>query len=286
MKPHLLKIPDQAGFSFSTARGTLPLFANQWHFHPEVELICIEQGSGTQLVGDSIGPFGEGDVLLIGADLPHYWQCDDPATREGSLEAQAVAAHFREDFWGPSFLALPENQAIRRVLARARQGLRLRGRLQLQVRDGLNRLLQAQGSERICILLQCLHAMAGSPEYQVLSGSLLGSRPEAAETDRLQRIYAYSFEHFRQRIPLREVAAVANISPHAFCRYFRTQTRKTYSHFLLELRVSYACKLLLARELSVSQVCYESGFNHFSGFNKHFKRLTGRSPLQYRRAVQ
>ncbi|HEX8531878.1 MAG TPA: AraC family transcriptional regulator [Cytophagales bacterium] len=284
MKPHLLKIADQAGFSFSTVQGDVPLFANRWHFHPEVEMICIEQGTGTHLVGDSIGPFGAGDVLLIGANLPHYWRCDDPAAARPGV--RAVAAHFREDFWGPSFLALPENQPITRVLARARQGLRLRGRLEAQVRDGLNGLLRAQGSERICLLLQCLHAVAGSSEYQVLSVAAPGGPPGAADTDRLRRIYAYSAEHFRRQIPLREVAAVANISPHAFCRYFRAQTRKTYSHFLLELRVSYACKLLLAGELTVSQVCYESGFNHFSGFNKHFKRLTGRSPSQYRRSVQ
>jgi len=104
-----------------------------------------------------------------------------------------------------------------------------------------------------------------------------------AEHVRINLIYDYSIRHFRRPIQLEEIAAVANISPNSFCRFFKSRTRKTYSRFLLELRVGHACKLLIENNLSIKQLCYESGFNNFTSFYKYFKLITGKSPLGYQR---
>lgn len=101
--------------------------------------------------------------------------------------------------------------------------------------------------------------------------------------ERVNTIYDYSLRHFRRTILLEEIAAVANMSPHSFCRFFKSQTRKTYSRFLLELRVGHACKLLVENDLCIKQICYESGFNNFTGFYKYFKLITGKSPLRYQK---
>jgi AraC-like DNA-binding protein len=282
MKPQLLRVRVASEYSFSVRRDVVLHFYNRWHYHPEIELVHIEQGVGTQFIGDSIQPFQPGDVLLIGANLPHYWRCDQAYfdNREGLL-AQATVVHFGEKFWGETFLSLPENRALARLLDQARQGVRLLGQTRDRVKQLMEQLLSATGTERLILLLQILTEVARTDEKECLSTQDYPSHFDEADTDRLNQIYAYSLAHFTQKIALTEIAAVANLSPHSFCRYFKSRSRRPYSQFLIELRVSHACKLLAERRLSIAQVCYESGFNQFSGFNKYFKRITGKTPLQY-----
>ncbi len=287
MKPQLLKVPLLADHSFSVRRDVVLHFYNRWHYHPEIELVSIEAGSGTQFVGDSIEPFGPGDVLLIGANLPHYWRCDAPYfENRADLFAEATVVHFRDDFWGPTFLNLPENRPVAALLQRARQGIMVRGESRPVVIQLLQRLRGATGPERLLLLLQILAEIAQSTECQQLCSGGYAVQFDEADTDRINLIYAYSLANFTRKITLDEIAAVASISPHSFCRYFKSRNRKSYSQFLLELRIQHACKLLMDGRLSVAQISLESGFNQFSGFNKYFRQITGKSPKEYRRLVQ
>jgi AraC-like DNA-binding protein len=115
--------------------------------------------------------------------------------------------------------------------------------------------------------------------------SSIGFKQDSFETedDRINIIYDYSLKNFKRSIQLEEIAHVANISPNSFCRYFKSRTRKTYSQFLIEVRVGHACKLLIENNISIKQLCYESGFNNFTSFHKYFKMITGKSPLNYQR---
>ncbi|GAB4021359.1 AraC family transcriptional regulator [Spirosoma koreense] len=287
MKPQLLKVPVLSNCSFSIRQDTAPFFYNRWHYHPEVELVYIEQGTGTQFVGDSIQSFQPGDILLIGRDLPHYWRCDDAYfENRHDLYAQAVVVHFRENFWGDAFLQLPENRTIVQLLSKAKQGIRLRDQTREDVKLVLLRMLTESGTSRIVSLIQILSAIASSTNCELLSLSNYSTQFDEADTDRINQIYVYSLAHFQRKITLKEVAAVANISPHSFCRYFKARSRKSYSQFLLELRVHHACKLLIENRMSISQICYESGFNQFSGFNKYFKQIMGKTPISYRKTFR
>ena len=288
MKPQLLKIPLATQCSFSIRHDQVPHFYNRWHYHPEIELVHIQQGSGTQFIGDSIQRFEPGDVLLVGTDLPHYWRCDrNYFNAESDLVAEATVIHFRADFWGTSFMQLPENRGLIHLLEQARRGIRLHGPGREQVQQLMARLLTEAGTARLVTLLQILLALvAALPQQELLTSSPHPTAGNEADTERINRIYAYSLAHFQQAIPLADIAAVANLSAHSFCRYFKAHSRKPYSRFLLELRVRHACQLLQEGELSVAQVCFESGFNQFSGFNKYFRQITGKSPLQYRQEVQ
>jgi AraC-like DNA-binding protein len=96
-------------------------------------------------------------------------------------------------------------------------------------------------------------------------------------------VYDYSFTNFKRKIELDEIAAIAGISPNSFCRYFKARTKKTYSQFIIEIKVGYACKLLIDNKYSVKQICYESGFNNFASFHKYFKQITNKSPLDYKK---
>ncbi|MDF7820016.1 AraC family transcriptional regulator [Runella sp. MFBS21] len=285
MKPQLLKVSKDLAQSFSVRQDEVPYFYNRWHYHPESELVYIVNGSGTQFVGNSIRHFESGDVLLIGSNLPHYWRCDEEYFQGSSnLLAKAVVVHFQDNFWGDTFLSLPENQAIAELLQRAKHGIRFSGIHKEKVAQLLPTLLNQVSVNRIMTLYQALDLLSQCDDHELLSSMHESIQFDEEDTDRINRIYAYSLAHFQQKITIEKIAEVANISPSSFCRYFKSRSRKTYSQFLLELRVGQACKLLREQKLSIAQVCFESGFHTFSNFNKYFKSIMGSSPLQYQKA--
>lgn len=285
MKPQLLKVPLTLECSFSVRQDVVSYFYNRWHYHPEVEILHIEQGNGTQFVGDSIQNFQAGDVLLIGPNLPHYWRCDSAYfDNRKDLFAKATVVHFQENFWGDGFLHLPENRHMAEFLGRAKQGMRLQGQTRQEAKVILSRMLAESGTTRIISLIQLIEFLARSTEIELLSTVDYPNHFDETDTDRINQIYAYSIANFQRKIMLNEIAAVANMSPNSFCRYFKSRSRKSYSQFIQELRVRHACKLLIQGQLSVGQVCFESGFNQFSSFNKYFKLITGKSPMRYQKA--
>jgi AraC-like DNA-binding protein len=284
MRPQLLKVSREPGHSFSVRRDLVPYVNNRWHFHTEVELIHFKKGQGTQFVGDNIKRFKAGDVVLVGANLPHYWRFDDPYFDENTDESADVrVAHFCENFCGEAFLHLPENIPLKALLDKARRGLQVEGEARRRVADLLERLLETEGMPRILLLMEALHILTESDQLQPLSSMGFRHNLPEAEHERVNQIYEYSLLHFKRAIQLEEIAMVANISPNSFCRFFKSRTRKTYSRFLIEIRVGHACKLLIENNLSIKQVCYESGFNNFTSFYKYFKLITGKSPLGYQR---
>jgi AraC-like DNA-binding protein len=296
MRPQLLKVSKEPNHSFSVRRDLVPYINNKWHFHAEVELIHFKKGRGTQFVGDNMKRFKAGDVVLVGANLPHYWRFDEPdpehlsplpageePSRYATLPVDVRVAHFSEKFWGGDFLHLPENTLLKALLEKARRGLQVEGEAKDQIAQLLEKLLDSEGMTRVILLMEAMHVLAESPQLQPLASIGFQHSLGEAEHLRINLIYEYSLRHFRRPIQLEEIAAVANISPNSFCRFFKSRTRKTYSRFLLELRVGHACKLLIGNNLSIKQLCYESGFNNFTSFYKYFKLITGKSPLGYQK---
>ncbi len=284
MRPQLLKVSKGPNYSFSVRRDLVPHINNKWHYHSEVELIHFKQGEGTQFIGDSIERFNSGNVILVGANLPHYWRFDDVYfSEENATAADVRVAHFTETFWGTTFLDLPENMNIKTALELGRRGLRITGKSAIEVADLLQKLVDADRGQRLVLLLQALNIIGEQKDIKVICS--IGFNPVLIEheKDRINDIYEYSLKKFKDKILLQEIAEVANISPSSFCRYFKSRTRKTYSQFLIELRVGHACKMLIENNQSIKQICYESGFNTFTHFHKHFKQITGRSPLIYQK---
>ncbi|MEO6520652.1 MAG: AraC family transcriptional regulator [Mucilaginibacter sp.] len=284
MKPQLLKVATGLAQSFSVRHDLIPFFNNKWHYHTEVELISLEKGTGTQFVGDNIRSFSDGDVVLIGANLPHYWRFDDHYFVEDSKSAaDVIVAHFNENFWGVQFLLLPENAMIKNILDKAKRGIQIIGNTRARVAEMMQQMLKAESFKRMVILLEILELIAGSSEVHFLSSSSFLPNLEDAENERINAIYEYSLSNFTNKISLDEIATIACISPNSFCRYFKTHTGKTYSGFLLECKIGLSCKLLIQDKLSIQQICYESGFNNFASFHKYFKKLTGKTPLAYQK---
>lgn len=244
-------------------------------------MIHFKQGHGTQFVGDNIMRFKSGDVVLVGANLPHYWRFDEDLTFGEPIDVRV--AHFSEHCWGGSFLDLPENIRLKALLDKARRGLQVEGAAKWKIGGLLERLLDSEGMPRMILLMEAMHILAESDQLHPLASMGFHHSLAATGHERVNIIYDYSLRHFRRAIQLEEIASVASISPNSFCRFFKSRTRKTYSRFLLELRVGHACKLLIENNLSTKQICFESGFNNFTGFYKYFKLITGKSPLGYQK---
>jgi YesN/AraC family two-component response regulator len=290
MKPQHLKIPNSADHSFSVRKDTIPNINNRWHYHTEIELICFHKGTGTQFVGDHIKRFAPGDIVLVGSDLPHYWKYDaicftdkdqEPAARAAIPEAYSTVIHFFDNFMGERFLVLPEAKPIKNILDKAKRGILIKEQHAEDIALRIEKIFQAEGLHKIIALLECLMAIASLPQIVQLSSIGFKSDFRESENERMNNIYNFALNNFRKKIQLGEIAAVADLVPNSFCRYFKTRTGKTFSQFLTDIRVGYACKLILDNKMDIKQVCFESGFNNFSCFHKSFKTITGKTPKLY-----
>jgi len=287
MKHHLLKIPKAEEHSFSIRYDIVSFFYNKWHYHPELELVYIIEASGRQFIGDSIHHFKNNDLILIGANLPHLWRCDEKFLVKGSkLKVEAIIIHFIPECFGAGFFNLPENEAILLLFQRAQMGVRVKDQSQVEVSSLMRKLVTAKNSERIILLLQILDLIARSEDTKTICSEGLTFQYSMAETERLNTIYQYILNNFTKEISLDQIARIAHLTPHGFCRYFKSRIKKTFSRFLIEVRVGHACKLLDESDKPVADICFESGFNNFSNFNRHFKLIAGRSPLNHRKYYQ
>jgi AraC-like DNA-binding protein len=283
MKPQLLKVANDHIHSFSSRKDKVPYINNRWHYHPEVELIYFKEGNGTQFIGDNIQRFQSGDVILLGANLPHYWRFDDIYFEDLSTHSDVSVIHFCENFWGDTFLNLPENSIIRTTLEKAKRGLQIASSSGQDLGKLVETIVSAEGPKKIMLLMEALIEIANSKQANVISSIGFRNDFHQSENDRINAIYDYSIANFKRKIQMEEMAAVANISPNSFCRYFKSRTRKTYSQFINEIRVGHACKLLIENKSNVKQICYESGFHNFASFHKYFKSIKGKSPLSYQK---
>jgi len=283
MKPQLLKVSAGPSCSFSIRQDRVPYVNNRWHYHPEIELIYFKEGAGTQFIGDNIMPFQSGDVILVGTNLPHYWSFDDKYFNSEVEQPNVYVAHFCDYFWGKEFLSIPENLPLKNILETAKRGVEVTGKTKEYIGYLLEEMLASEGCRKVLLLLEALITISNSDNHSILCS--IGFQPNVRETenDRINSIYQYSLANYKRKIQMEEVAAVAYMSPNSFCRFFKSKTRKTYSNFLIEIRVGIACKLLIEDKLSIKQICYESGFNNFASFHKYFKMITHKTPLNYQR---
>jgi len=270
--------------SFTTIELQEAHFDPNWHFHPHYQLFTVLEGTGTRFIGDDIRHFEAGDTVFLGPNIPHLWR-SDRAYFEGNpeLKTHGIVAYFTEDFLGEGFFDKPEMHVLKQLLEKGQRGLDIRGAARQMVRENLKKIASNQGFETILELLTTLHQLANSSEVVYITSVGYVNTHKVSETERMQRVYEYVMKHFKEEIRLNEVAALANMTEAAFCRYFKSRTNKTFSDFVSEIRIGYACKLLVQEKYSVTQICYESGFNTVSNFNRQFKNQTGKSPLQYQK---
>ncbi len=283
MQPAIQKSPISPSQAFKIRYLKEPHFDANWHFHPEYQLFVVLKGSGTRFIGDHVAAFREGDLVFTGPDLPHVWR-SDPEYFEGNplCWTEGIVVYFHEDFLGKQLLEKNELYRVRQLFSKGRHGLEITGATRDQVTGLMQTLLTATDFESVILLLNILNILAQTTECRLLSSEGYTNSLKESDTERMNRVHAYVMKNFRNRITLEEVATIANMTPTSFSRYFKTHANKTFSEFLMEIRIGYSCKLLIEKKMNISQACYESGFNTLSNFNRQFKAVTHYSPLNYK----
>lgn len=281
MKLHLLNKSSVDNDCFSVSHNFYQHFLKIWHYHPEVELVLILKSTGTRFIGDSIKKFDEGDVVLIGKNLPHMWLNDEVYfQKESTLFASAIAIHFKEDFLGTSFFGVAEMKLISKMLERSSSGIHFLN-VSEDIKKRVSELIVIQGFDKIVKLLELFNLLANHKDYELIVSSGFVNENKESGIVKLDKLNEYIFKNFNSEISSKEAAKIVFMNHSAFSRFFKRVHRKTFTRYLNEIRIGYACKLLLEPDYFIAQICYDCGFNNLSNFNKHFKSIKGLSPSEY-----
>jgi AraC-like DNA-binding protein len=266
--------------------GDIPFFTYPWHYHSEYEIVYLLESTGTRFVADHIEPFGPGDLVMVAGNTPHYWRNDDKYYQgDPALRARRIVVQFPQDFLKPHIDNYPEFQAIKNLLIRSEKGIRFLPPQADEIGAMLLELLDINGFRQLIRLVEILQSMAANTNFRLLASEAYQPGRHEVSDNRMQKVTRFLAYKYKEQISLTEVAEIAGMHPNAFCRYFREKTGKRLSDYLNELRIGYACKLLMSDNLQISQICYESGFNNVSNFNRSFKKITGLTPSNYQEQI-
>jgi AraC-like DNA-binding protein len=282
MKPTLRKVTPSPEYSFTVRKDVSDEMINNWHYHPEFEILYIRKSAGTWLIGDHVGHFQSGNVVLLGSNLPHCYKHEPEFLSRGESAGETVGILFLDRIFGRELLNLPETAAIRSLLEKSTKGLQMTGETQKKCGQLISQMVDMSPAQRLVSLFALLNLMAEGKEYQTLSSGAFTSLIDS-DQDKIKVILEYTMEHFHEKISLDEVAALVHNTRYSFCRFFKRKTKKTYVQFLMEVRIGTARRLLVEEEKNVTEICYACGFNNISHFHLHFKKITGMKPLEYRR---
>lgn len=286
MKPHYHKVPIGLTHSFGIRYDRKPNFGTLWHYHPELELHFIIKGRGIQYIGETVSAFADGDMILLGENLPHAWHCSQEYFQDNPThQVEAIVLHFSPTCLGRNFLELPEAKLIPTLFEKAKKGLKITGKAKEQTSQLLLSLLQASQLDRLILLLQILNILSESHEAETVSpGYSFSHQTNISEMERLKKIYTYVMDHYQHNISLEQMASLSNLSITSFCRYFKKMTNKSFFQFLIEVRISNVCKRILEDKLPLEVLSSECGFQNVSNFYRHFKKVTGMTPFAYKKS--
>jgi AraC-like DNA-binding protein/quercetin dioxygenase-like cupin family protein len=279
MKIEYERIQPDAGSSFRVVHWKSDEDRFFWHYHPEYELVYIHKGAGKRHVGLNVSHFEEGDLMFLGPDLPHL------NFGYGAVgEHEEIVVQLRDDFLGESFLKSPELVEVKKLFDQSRQGIQFFGATKQRIVEQMLQLPALPQFEKLVSLLQILHQLASSGDYNLLNASDVRFGYNHRDEERIRRVHAYVEQHYAHEINIRAVADLANLTVPSFCRYFKKMMRMTFTDFVNEYRVNQACKLL-PDDRPIADVAFATGFNQLSHFTKTFKAVKGQTPRDYRRAL-
>lgn len=284
MKPLYQDLPFPIDSHIHYYIEDLPHFIVPWHYHPAIEIMYIKSGVGTRFVGDSIEKYEEGDICMIGPNLPHEWRNDDTYFDKASgLRATCICLFFKREIFDQNFIRLPEMNNIRDLIERSRRGLKFTGNSKLKITRFIDDSVNDTGVKKISNLLMLLELMAVSTEYELLASVGFTSSVNSENFERFNKVYQFLVKNFASPIKLEEAAALVGLTPTAFCRYFKKRTQKTFIEYLNEMRIGYSKKLLLENKMKISTISEEVGFQNLSNYISQFKKVTGMSPSQFQK---
>jgi AraC-like DNA-binding protein len=282
MQPKLEKVFPNLSSSIFVKREIVPYMDYPWHYHPEYEIIFVEKSYGIRLMGNHAGNFSDGDLMFIGTNVPHVWKNDDDFYKENKdLLVDVYVIQFREDALKEGFFELPEFTNIKKLFALGQQGILIKGRERLEISELIKKVYNSSGIDRLIHFFKTLDAFSKSKDYDLLSSPGYTNSVNISDTERINKVMNYLMENYNKEIKLKEIADLVSLNISSFCRYFRSKTHKTCSQFINEIRIAHACKLLINRNMTVTEICYQTGYNNISHFNRQFKLITSLTAREY-----
>ena len=279
MKVSFERIVPSEKSSFRTLHNNSPISEFKWeyHYHPEIELVCVISGSGTRHVGYHKSNYTNGDLVLIGSNIPHSGfglNSVDPH--------EEIVLQFREEI-----LHFPqqevETRAVKDLLERSKYGILYSTATKKLLMPKLKKLLESEGYKRYLLLLEILFELSLCEEYELLNKEIMPYTIISKNKTRLENIFTYVEHHYDKEINIEDVAKLANLTLPAFCNFFKKATQITFTEFVNRYRINKAC-LLMAQDKTISECSYSCGFNNVTYFNRMFKKYTNKTPSEFIRS--
>ncbi|WP_109301181.1 AraC family transcriptional regulator [Aquimarina sp. AU474] len=283
IKPSLEKIVPEFGSSlyYETFSNDKKNKDPIWHYHPEIEIVYVNGGTGKMQIGSHMSYYRNGALMLIGSNLPHCGFTDRMTGNSSETIIQMLP-----DFLGSSFFNIPETHTIGKLLEQAKKGIVFHGDVKRQIGAKIESLQDLDAFEKLLGILKVLREMEKTSEYTILNAEGFIIETELQDNNRINLIFNFVQTEFGRTITLEEIADKVSMSVPGFCRYFKKVTGKTFTQFVNEYRLVHAAKLLHERQTSITDICYESGFSNFSHFSRLFKEFTGKTPSMYRNELK
>jgi len=276
MKVQLETITSQVNRSFSLMFNPRLSDLFFWHSHPEYELVYIKGATGTRHVGEHISTYEGSDLVLIGSDIPHL--NFDYGVQS---DYQKVVVHLKKDFVEQHFNHAPELMAIKRLFEKSKKGVAFSGEKQSMIGAKLFELENLPPLKQYLQLIEILHLISEIKSVEILHKKPYLNKYSNKEQERLRLIHGFIDNNYHRKIELDEIAEVCFMSKEAFCRYFKKMTQYTFIEFLNRYRISHSKRYLMAGQ-SVSDACFQSGFQSLSYYNRIFKKVTNENPSKFR----
>ena len=286
MDPLCFKVPRNVQETIKVEHWSLPYFYDYYHFHEECQLTYVLKGTGKLYSSGFNTDFQKDELFLIGKNVPHVFKSDRTDILSGGSEdeAEAVSIFFDGDQFISFFKEFPEAHSLTTLINNSSQGIKIVSGGKSELKDWVTDLLDAEGFEKIILLAKVLSFLTRNNEVRLLS-AVKYSVSDPLDSNKLNKVFDFIDQNYRSPISLKDVASQINMTPSAFCRFFKRRTNNTFSNYLIETRIATACKLLLHNDVTVSESCFESGYNSTSNFHRHFRRVTGYSPVEYKKRI-
>lgn len=284
MKALSFQIPKAEKESYRIQIDKVPFFYDLFHYHPEVQITLIHKGYGTCMIGDYISSFKQGDLFIIGQNLPHVFKSDKSFYEESENKCHSTTLFLSPDFISSNFFELEELKDLKIFIENSKKGMRLNTKNKTKLLASFHKVHPENGSLGIINVLLLIKKLSLNKKTKILSHIDYKSFSKESDGQFLNTIFQYTLNNYKENITLDIIAKMANRSPASFCRFFKQRTRKTYISFLNEVGIQEACSLLLKQDFNISEICFHTGFNNISNFNRQFKKITGYTPKEYRKA--
>jgi AraC-like DNA-binding protein len=256
-----------------------------WHYHNYYELSFITEGSGKRIVADSIVEFQPGDLVFIGRNLPHVWIANKEEVAWSNRTLEMVFLQFTTNVLSQEMLALPEFKNIQHALSLSDRGVQITGQTLNEVSELMLQMPYLIGFERMIHFLKIMDLIGRSDSVIHLASKDYMKARFTTSNKRIAVIHDYLMNNYRGEVDLRQLAQMVTMAEGSLCRFFKQYMGITIFEYLNKIKIEFACKLLMDIDLSILDVCLDSGFNNLSHFNKQFKKFCGVPPKAYRKRL-